>query len=104
MYPVSSTVDILKNQFILVSIAALAFAFILAFLYSRRISRPIKAMTESARKLGAGNYNVTFTAHSYSEVNELADTLAKKTGAGAIVTGKRISSPTYPTILRLPSL
>ena len=75
LYPVSSTVDILMNQFILVSIAALAFAFILALLYSRRISRPIKAMTESARKLGAGNYNVKFTSRSYSEVNELADTL-----------------------------
>lgn len=75
LYPVSSTVDILQNQLIIITIAALTIAFILAFLYSRRISRPVKAMTESARKLGAGNYNVTFTAHSYSEINELADTL-----------------------------
>ena len=75
LYPVSSTVDILADQFVLVSIVALVLAFILALLFSRRISRPIKAMTESARKLGAGNYNVTFTADSYSEVNELADTL-----------------------------
>ena len=75
LYPVSSTVDILKDQLILVSITALVIAFILALLYARRISRPIKDMTESARKLGAGNYNVTFTSDSYSEVNELADTL-----------------------------
>ncbi|MBR6224217.1 MAG: HAMP domain-containing histidine kinase [Firmicutes bacterium] len=75
LYPVSSTVDILQHQLILITIAALAIAFILAFLYSRRISRPVKAMTESARKLGAGNYNVSFTANSYSEINELADTL-----------------------------
>lgn len=75
LYPVSSTVDILQHQLVLVTIAALAIAFILAFLYSRRISRPVKAMTESARKLGAGNFNVSFTAHSYSEINELADTL-----------------------------
>ncbi len=75
LYPVSSTVDILKDQLILVSITALVIAFILALLYARRISRPIKDMTESAKKLGAGNYNVTFTSDSYSEVNELADTL-----------------------------
>ncbi|MBR6472376.1 MAG: HAMP domain-containing histidine kinase [Firmicutes bacterium] len=75
LYPVSSTVDILKDQFILVSVMALVIAFVLAILYSRRISRPIKAMTESARKLGAGNYNVNFSAKSYSEINELADTL-----------------------------
>lgn len=75
LFPVSSTVDILADQFVLVSILALMLAFVLALLFSRRISRPVKAMTESARKLGAGDYNVTFTAKSYSEVNELADTL-----------------------------
>ena len=75
LYPVSSTVDILKNQFILVSIVALALAFVLAVLFSTRISKPIKAMTASARKLGAGDFNVSFTTDSYSEVNELADTL-----------------------------
>ena len=75
LYPVSSTVEILQHQFLLITITALAMAFILAVLFSRRISRPVKAMTESARKLGAGNYSVTFTANSYSEINELADTL-----------------------------
>ena len=75
LYPVNSTVEILKSQLMLVTIVALAIAFILAFIYARRISRPIKAMTESARRLGAGNYDVTFTAKSFSEVNELADTL-----------------------------
>lgn len=75
LYPVSSTVNILQNQLLIITVAALAIAFILAFLYSRRISRPVKAMTESAIKLGAGNFNVNFSANSYSEINELADTL-----------------------------
>ena len=75
LYPVSSTVDILQHQLLLISITAFSLAFLLALAFSRRISRPIKDMTNAARKLGAGNYNVTFTARSYSEINELADTL-----------------------------
>lgn len=75
LYPVNSTVQILKSQLSIVTIVALLLAFLLAFLFSRRISKPIKGMTNEAKKLSEGNYNVKFVGKSYSEVNRLADTL-----------------------------
>lgn len=75
LYPVNSTVQILKNQLSIVTIVALILAFILAYLFSRRISKPIKGMTEEAKKLSYGNYDAHFVGNSYSEVNKLADTL-----------------------------
>lgn len=75
LYPVSSTVNILKHQLIYVTIVALAVAFILAIYFADRISRPIKAMTTTAEEMSKGTYDVKFEANSYSELNNLADTL-----------------------------
>ena len=75
LYPVSSTVQILKNQLSIVTVVALLLAFLLALIFSNRISKPIKGMTSEAKKLSSGDYNVHFVGKSYSEVNRLADTL-----------------------------
>ncbi|MBQ2305135.1 MAG: HAMP domain-containing protein, partial [Firmicutes bacterium] len=75
LYPVDSTVHILQGQLTLITVMALVVAFILALLFSRRLSRPIKAITSEARKLGDGDFNVKFQGKSYSEVNRLAETL-----------------------------
>lgn len=50
-------------------------AFTLAIYFSNRISRPIKGMTSTAKEMGKGNYNVKFEAESFSEINNLAETL-----------------------------
>ena len=47
----------------------------LIHIFSDRISKPIKGITQTARKMGKGNYNVKFEANSYSEINNLAKTL-----------------------------
>ena len=75
LYPVNSTIAILKKQFFNGSLLTVFVTFVLAYLFSRRISKPIKSMTVSAKKLGSGDYNVKFETDSYSEVNNLADTL-----------------------------
>lgn len=75
LYPVDSTLMILKNQFIYVSTGAMFLAFIMALLFSRRIARPVKEMTEGAKRLGMGYYNIRFNVKSYSEINKLAETL-----------------------------
>ena len=75
LYPVTSTVEILKDQLFYVTIIALIATFILALCFSNRISRPLKSMTTSAKKLGKGNYKVKFESDSYSELNNLARTL-----------------------------
>ncbi len=75
LYPVSSTVNILRNQLFYVTIVTLCFAFVLALYFANRISRPIEEITRTAEKMGKGNYDVKFEANSYSEINHLADTL-----------------------------
>ena len=75
LYPVTSTVEILKNQLFYVTIITLFVTFLLAVYFAERISKPIKSITQTARKMGKGNYNVKFEANSYSEINNLAKTL-----------------------------
>ena len=75
LYPVTSTVEILKDQLFYVTIITLCVTFLLAVYFSDRISKPIKGITQTARKMGKGNYNVKFEANSYSEINNLAKTL-----------------------------
>ena len=75
LYPVSSTVEILKNQLFYVTLITLIGAFSLAIYFANRISRPIKGITTTAKEMGRGNYEVKFRGNSYSEINNLAETL-----------------------------
>ena len=75
LYPVTSTVNILKEQLMSVTWITLIIAFLLSVYFAMRISRPLQSMTGSARQMGKGNYNVKFEGNSYSEINRLAATL-----------------------------
>lgn len=75
LYPVTSTVNILKTQLLQVTLITLIIAFLIAIYLSSRISKPLQSMTASAREMGKGNYNVKFEGNSYSEINRLAATL-----------------------------
>lgn len=75
LYPVESTVSILANQLIYVTIISLILAFFLSFYLSNRIARPIREITKSATKLAQGEYGITFSGGHYTEIIHLADTL-----------------------------
>lgn len=75
LYPVESTVGILKNQLMYVSVISFGLAFILSIYLSDRISKPIRGITCSAKKLAKGNYGVIFDGGNYTEIIQLADTL-----------------------------
>lgn len=75
LYPVSSTVNILRHQLFYVTLVTLVLTCVLAVYFANRISKPIKSMTATAREMGQGNYDVNFEAKSYSEINNLAETL-----------------------------
>ena len=72
LYPVESTVNILKTQLFTVTMIALILAFAVAGFLSTRIARPIKSMTATARRMGKGDYNVKFEGSGYTEINNLA--------------------------------
>lgn len=78
--PVDSTVEILKDQLMIVSIISLMVAFILSLYLSSRLARPLSDMAKTARALGQGNYDVQFKEQDYTEINDLARTLNYATG------------------------
>ena len=75
LYPVGTTITILRAQLIYITVIALLLALSLAIYLSSRISRPIRNITESAAEMGRGNYGVQFEGGHYTEITELADTL-----------------------------
>lgn len=75
LYPVSSTVNILRHQLFYVTLVTLILACSLSIFFARKISRPIESMTTTAKEMGKGNYDIKFEAESYSEINNLAETL-----------------------------
>ena len=73
--PVTSTVRIMTNILIYVTLISLILAFILSFYLSGRITRPIRKITSSAERLAHGEYGIVFKGGHYTEINNLADTL-----------------------------
>lgn len=77
LWPMDSTIEILKRQLLYVTFISLAVALAIAFYLTSRISTPIKNITRSASKLAQGDYGVTFQGGEYTELADLADTLNK---------------------------
>lgn len=75
LFPVDSTVGILRNQLGYVTFISLCMAFFMAFYLSNRISKPIRNINKSAEKLAQGKYGVSFEGGHYTEIIQLADTL-----------------------------
>lgn len=75
MQLLDSTVEILKNQFITVSFILFSVGTTIALLLSRKLSYPIHAINEAAKKLAKGDFNVKFEGTGYQEAVELSETL-----------------------------
>lgn len=73
--PVDATVNTLRIQLSWVTVAMLLLSSVLAFFLTSRITRPIVRINETAKRLGTGNYDVTFDESGYREISELAHTL-----------------------------
>ena len=74
--PLGSTIEILKNQLISISIIVIILSFIIAYFLSSSLSKPITKLTKSAAALSNGNYNVDFNVDSnINEIKELGTTL-----------------------------
>jgi signal transduction histidine kinase len=75
LYPVGSTIDILVSQLIYVTIISILMACIISLYLARRITQPLISITQSAARLGEGEYGIIFDGAHYSEIIRLADTL-----------------------------
>jgi signal transduction histidine kinase len=78
LYPVQSTINILKSQLTYITLIAFFLAFVLAYFLSIRITDPLLSIIKSARKLSEGQYGISFRAERpFAEIEDLASTLNK---------------------------
>ncbi len=75
LYPTTSTVRILYNILVTIMFFAIFLVAIMALYLATRISKPIRDITRSAEQLGRGDFDVKFKGGTYSEIDELAETL-----------------------------
>lgn len=73
--PITSTVDTLRYQLVVISAFLLVLSVIISLVSSRLIAVPIERVTKSAKELGEGNYDVKFNGSGYKEVTELSEAL-----------------------------
>ena len=73
--PISTTVEIFRDQIFFISIVLFILAIVISFYASRRIAKPISKTNTSAKQLAMKNYDIEFDATGYLEVCELNQTL-----------------------------
>lgn len=74
--PVGATEKTLNILLIFISALLILISLIFAIIVSRKISKPISGINQSAKLLATGRYDVDFSHGGYSEISELADTLS----------------------------
>ena len=74
--PVDSTVSILKEQLLIVSVVVCILSIFVALVISRKISKPIEKINENAKKISKGEYDLSFDdKNTIDEIKELNETL-----------------------------
>lgn len=73
--PVNTTVETIRVQLIYISIMLIILSIILALFMSRKISKPIIKINNSAKSMAKGNYSTLFEGTGYLEIEELNKTL-----------------------------
>lgn len=73
--PIDSTVKVIREQLVFLTIILAELAFIVAMFISMRVSLPIVRITKTAKEFGSGDYDVEFKGKGYREIAELSSVL-----------------------------
>jgi len=73
--PVESTVSILKSQLLITSAVLVLLSLVLSGVLSKRLVRPLRRITDQAKRLAQGDYTADYAGDGIAEIEELADTL-----------------------------
>ncbi len=79
MEPLSSTCNVLTIILSVASILAFGASIIFAFIASKGLSKPIRSLSDSAKQLAEGNYDVIFIGGGCVEIAQLSQTLNNTT-------------------------
>lgn len=74
--PLDTSIQLLKSQFKYISIIIFVVSLILSYYISNVLSKPIIKMSDSAKEMAKGNFDVSFSTNSnILEIKELSDIL-----------------------------
>ncbi len=73
--PVDPAVTTLKQQLLYISLIVIVLAVVVALIIAGIISKPIRNINESAKKLAEGKRDIAFNGRGYAEISELNNTL-----------------------------
>ncbi len=77
--PIDATSSVITNQLMYITVISLIISTVISLFMSRKISRPIKKINDTAKQLGKGDYNIKFEECGCEELDELAQTLNNAT-------------------------
>ena len=72
MAPISNTIEILKNQLLLITIILIIVSALLSFFFSKSFSKPILDINDAAVKMASGDLSVKVNVKSKDELGILA--------------------------------
>lgn len=72
----SAATTLLKNQMIYISIFIIFLAIVLAIFISKQFNKPILRITDKAKEMSKGNYDLEFDDSSIEELRELSSVLS----------------------------
>ena len=74
-----TTISVMATQFMIITVLLLLLSAAMAWLLSKRISRPILRLTDSAKGLARGEFSAQSTPGDYREIIELTEELTRAT-------------------------
>jgi len=74
--PLDTVTDTIMIQLIIVSIIIVALSLLLALIFSHKVTKPISNISNNAKLLARGRYDVNFEGGGCKEIDELSDTLS----------------------------
>lgn len=76
LVPLDSSVSILKQQLIYITIIIVLLAFLISYFISKKLSNPIIRISNSAKEMANGDYNVVFDSNTnIAEIDDLINNL-----------------------------
>lgn len=75
--PVDATVHTLRVELIWITFIMITLSLVIALLISRKISKSMIHINETAKKMAKGNFDVSFCEKDYKEIAELSNTLTQ---------------------------
>lgn len=73
---VKSTIEQIRRTFIITAAGIIVLAIIASSLFARAISRPVRALKNSAERIANGDFSVPITVQSHDEIGRLGQSLS----------------------------